>query len=46
MVVLLSDDTDYARIFYVNQLYSASTYTKPVIAWIPKKDLTDPFPEK
>lgn len=46
MVVILSDDTDYARIRYVNPLYSASTYTKPVIAWVPKKDLTDPFPEK
>lgn len=46
MVVILSDGTDYSRIRYVNPLYSASTYTKPVIAWVRKKNLTDPFPER
>lgn len=46
MVVVLSDDSDYARIRYVNPLYSAPAYTHPVIAWIRKKDLTDPFPAK
>ncbi|ASL42668.1 hypothetical protein bAD24_I04205 [Burkholderia sp. AD24] len=46
MVVILSDDSNYARVRYVNPLYSASTYTKPVIAWVQKKELIDPFQKK